>query len=114
MKPELLKNQPVLTDKAKERLNEIYGTLIYGATRQDLINKFKLDDRTIRDCINFIRKRYPVISSSAKAGYKLAINQEDLEDVHKTISETKSRIKELQASLKPLENFVETVITFEI
>lgn len=79
-------------------------------TRNELIIATGLSDRKVRNEINKLRKKKPVISNSKTKGYKLAkeikdINtkeeaKEELGQILYTINENKSRIKDMTESNK--------------
>jgi hypothetical protein len=85
-----------------------------NVTRQDMIlnvfgifvEKSKLsnnrEDRQIREAIETLqREGYPVISSSGKPGYRLAVDEADIEDY---IVELESRRKQLEEKIRCLRN----------
>lgn len=79
--------------------NQLLNLLPIGSdnpiSRAQLQKFLNIPDRKIRDEIREIRlKNIPVVSSSSKAGYYIADNQEEIEAF---IRENKSRIRELEA-----------------
>lgn len=63
------------------------------------------DERTARDVVAHLRKRYPIISTSDGRGYKLARKRSDLEEAEHALAEFSSRIEELEKNMKPLYKF---------
>lgn len=65
-----------------------------------------VDERTARDRVAKIAKKYPILSISTKKGYKRATCIEDLKLAKQTIAEHESRIKELRKRIRPLKKFI--------
>jgi len=105
MKYNALKNQE-LTETTRMRLNKIYSMLKTSTTKEEIMDSLDINERVSRDLISYIKKRFPVISNSQNKGYRIALNYQDLDDAKQTIAEAKSRIKDLQEGIKPLEDFV--------
>lgn len=100
--------EPALTQQMKDRLNEMYRLLKNGyCSKQYLMETFNLGERSIRQLIEIISHRYPVISSSSNnKGYKIATSDEDWEEVDNTARELSNRMQELEKRLKPLMRFI--------
>lgn len=103
--------KPELTEKQKERANDVYRYLkTYGvSTKQELCNfldwKYNSsNDRRIREILSILAKKVPIISLSNQKGYKLATIK-DMDDVIHQWKEFDSRIKEMEARRKPLIDF---------
>lgn len=104
---EQIKNQKKLTKLQKYRLNTIYRRLIVGqATKYELMQLIQADERTVRDCISYIKKFYPVISLSGQKGYRIATGKADLEDAKHMIASETSRANEIIDGLVEVKNFV--------
>lgn len=99
--------EPELTIQMRARLNDMYALLKTGyCTKQFLMEQFNLGERSIRQLIEIISHRYPVISSSSNnKGYKIATEDEDWDAVDNTARELSNRIDELEKRLKPLMKF---------
>lgn len=67
---------------------------------------FGIDNRSMRNAISNKAKELPIIANSKKSGYKIAQNIDDLEEAILTRNELRSRIKELEKRLAPLEDFI--------
>lgn len=65
------------------------------------------DERTVRDCISYIKKFFPVISLSGQKGYRIATSKADLEDAKHMIASETSRANEIIDGVVELKNFVE-------
>ena len=63
------------------------------------------DERTAREIVAHLRKKYPIISTSDGKGYKLARKRSDLEEAEHALAELSSRIEELEKNMKPLYKF---------
>lgn len=108
MTPELLKNEPVLTQKQKDELNMVARLLAKKwATKSEIQTMLGgCNERTARDYISTIAKKVPVISISDDKGYKRAMTKEDLELAIRSRDELRSRINQLKLRLEPLEKFI--------
>ncbi len=96
-----------LTKLQKFRLNTIYSRLIIGqVTKKELMQLIQADERTVRDCISYIKKFYPVISLSGEKGYRIAKSKEDLEDAKHMIASETSRANQIIDGVVELKNFV--------
>lgn len=69
------------------------------------------NDRKLRELISYMAKISPVISTSDKAGYKLALDNRDLEEVVHQLNEHKKRISEIETRYAPLEEFIRKFAT---
>lgn len=108
MEYEQIKNQKKLTKLQKDRLNTIYRRLVIGqATKNELMQLIQADERTVRDCISYIKKFFPVISLSGQKGYRIATSKADLEDAKHMIASETSRANEIIDGVVELKNFVE-------
>ncbi len=104
---EQIRKQKKLTNLQKNRLNTIYRRLIVGqATKDKLKQLIQADERTVRDCISYIKKFYPVISLSGDKGYRIAKSKEDLEDAKHMIASETSRANEIMDGIVEVKNFV--------
>ena len=104
---EQIRNQKKLTKLQRNRLNTIYRRLIIGqATKYELMQLIQADERTVRDCISYIKKFYPVISLSGQKGYRIATTKADLEDAKHMIASETSRANEIIDGITEVKRFV--------
>ena len=108
MKYVQLRNQRPMSELQKQRINAIYCRLSCGqATKEELMCLISVnDERTVRDCISQLKRRYPVISLSGEKGYRLALTAEDIEDAKHMIAAEESRAKEVLKGIVTLKKFV--------
>lgn len=102
--------KPEFTPLMRARLNKLYSLLKEGyQSKQYLCNLFGIGERQIRQMIEVISHRFPVISTSGtNAGYKIATSVEDLDEAIHTWREIDSRQEELDKRKQPLIRFVES------
>ena len=112
MRPKLLKEKP-MTEEEKRKLNEAARLLANWLEKRDIENHFKCSERQARDMVSTIAKKVPVIASSERKGYKRAMTVNDLELAKVAAAELGSRIKELFARKKPLDEFIKKYETEE-
>ena len=109
MEEKLISKTPIdmMTDQEKFELK-----LVAQCLAEEWIDKITLggvinaSERIVRDRISRVAKDYPIIFSSGKKGYKMALNEKDLPLVKQTIKELESRIFQLRKRIKPLKKFV--------
>lgn len=108
MSYEQIRNQKKLTKLQRNRLNTIYRRLIVGQATKDELKELihTKNERTVRDCISYIKKFYPVISLSGDKGYRIAKSKEDLEDAKHMIASETSRANEIMDGIVEVKNFV--------
>lgn len=108
MKPQLLKDEPVLSEAKKQQLNAVYRFMASNeiVKKSQLQKVFNLDERTVRDYIANIAKRVPVISLSSSNGYIIARQSKDLEKVFHARKELASRRFEIIQREKPQIEFI--------
>lgn len=104
-----MKTDKQLTADMQSKVNRLYG---YLYEKKDYCTKTQLmcfmqitSERAIREIMSVLAKKVPIISTSDKKGYKLAINESDLELVEHTWAEISSRVEELQKRIAPLAKF---------
>ena len=102
------------TKEAKENYKSPIIELLLSdepRTRQELMKILHTSDRQVRNVISTCKAHYPVISTSDKKGYRRAKDftklncidlQNEIDEVQHQINETRSRIKCLKKTLKPL------------
>lgn len=105
-----------LTRLMKERANAAYHYLQLRypqwATKEEIGEAIGVThERNVRDVLNTLRKKVPVLSNSATKGYRLALRLSDLEEVEHTWKEIDSRIQELEEVKEPLIRFYEKAKT---
>jgi hypothetical protein len=79
---------------------------IYGVIPSDLAND--KNDRKIREAIEHLREKWPIVSSSGGRGYKLT---EDLEEIKAYAAEAESRARHLQLDAQHAYNWPRKVRT---
>ena len=99
--------RPNLPSNMAEKCNQMYKMFRTGATytKEELSNAFGASERATREMISYIAKRRPIIATSDRRGYRLAIYTRDYEDCKHQYAELQSRIDELTARKQPLEQF---------
>jgi len=92
-RPKLLKRETIFTQKQKDLMNDIYRYIYQKdyATKEDIMAKFNLNERTARDYISTISKFRFIITSSGRKGYKAAKTKNDFNDVFTALMEFISR-----------------------
>lgn len=106
-----MKYKKPITENMKQKCNDFWR---YMKSKNDYVTKAELmshfnikNERTVRDVISTLASRAPIISTSDNKGYKLAINESDLELVEHTWAELSSRVEELQKRIEPLIKFTD-------
>lgn len=104
---ELKCEKPEFTEEMRAKLNKMYKLLkerFYS--KQELMDIFGLGERNIRQMVQNISHRFPVISTSGtNSGYKIATSESDLELVEHSWKELSSRIEEINKRIEPLIKF---------
>lgn len=104
-----MKFEKPITNMMKQReellLNAFKQTYGYLTKAEICVIIGSDDERTARDVVAHLRKRYPIISTSDGRGYKLARKRSDLEEAEHALAELSSRIEELEKNMKPLYKF---------
>ncbi len=104
-----MKYKKPITENMKQKCNDFWRYMKSKndyVTKSELMSHFNIKNvRTVRDVISYLASRVPIISTSDNKGYKLAINESDLELVKHTWAELSSRIEELQKRIEPLIKF---------
>lgn len=95
-------NMKYKTELLLNAFKQTYGYLTKSQICEIIGSK---DERTARDVVAHLRKRYPIISTSDGKGYKLARKRSDLEEAEHALAEFSSRIEELEKNMKPLYKF---------
>lgn len=94
----------------------ILEELTAETTKQEISEKFKITQRTVRATISELAFDKPIIAHSGKKGYRLARDyntlpndEKDLEraEVKRTLNELNSRIRQLTKRTKPLIQYLE-------
>jgi len=96
-----------MTERSKELGNAIYHKLCAKlCLKEDLIEEFGIDERTVRDIISEIAKRRAIITPDK--GYKVPqFNAQDgLEVIHE-IRDLESRAKKILERRNPLWDYIE-------
>lgn len=103
--------KPETSPKIRERCKELYGMLRSRSvfTKEQIASHFNTSERSAREMISEIAHYQPVIATSDKRGYRLAMTKEDYEDARHQWAELDSRIAELEARKKPLIRFCDKV-----
>lgn len=90
-------NSPGLNVTRQDMILNVFGVFV---EKSRLANS--KEDRQIREAIEALqRDGYPVISSSGKPGYRLAVDDQDIEEY---IIELESRRKQLEEKIRCLRN----------
>lgn len=97
-----------LTDENRAKLNSLVRLLRNGnVTKQQVMDIFKVSERTARDMLSEIAKRAPLISVSDTSGYRIAVQPSDIGDAMHAYNENKKRAEEILKRNAPLEKFIE-------
>lgn len=97
-----------MTDKNREMLNSLVRILRQTSmTKQEVMSRFDVPERTARDMISEIAKRVPVIALSDSKGYRIAVTEDDIEDAKHAFFENRKRSGEIEKRNKPLIDFLE-------
>ena len=104
------------TDNFAARANAIWNYLKGKdyCSKDELVAVFKINERIVRDCINFLRnKGYMICSISSKKGYKAMscrnFTDEDLDDVKNMLYEVEHRQIELESMKRCCEIYFKNV-----
>jgi len=92
--------------KNNDKLKEILKT---RHIKKDLMIVLGVDERTVRAIISDLAVNEPIIATSNRAGYKLAVDINDADGVDHELKDLDSRIRRLEARKKPLMAFNERV-----
>lgn len=112
---ELKMNEKPVTDNQKEISNKIY-TYLYKqhrfCTKQEICEFLGWEyntsnDRKVRDTINLIKKRRPIVATPDRVGYFAPIDKADLEEVVHQWKYIDKIIADLEETKKPLIKFYE-------
>lgn len=104
-----------MTENQKKVANSIYK---YLATERRFVCKSEICDflgwaytetneRKIRDTINLIKKKRPIVATPDSKGYFAPLKAEDLEFIKKQLNYINSVIQDLEETKKPLIEFYE-------
>ena len=104
-----------ITENQKQLANIIYKFLYHQrrfVTKQELCAELgweynSTNDRKIRDTINIIKKRKPIVATPDRKGYFAPICAVDLEEVRHQWKYIDSIIADLEETKKPLIDFCE-------
>lgn len=107
--------KPEVSEKDKQRTNELYTYMKLtgrACTKEELCRVIgweynKTNDRRIRDLINLIKKRRPIIATPDQRGYKVATGKDDLEAVVHQWRYIDKIQADLEATKEPLIAFYE-------
>lgn len=110
--------KPEVSEKDKKRTNELYTYMkLTGrpCTKEELCRVIgweynKTNDRRIRDLINLIKKRKPIIATPDQKGYKVATSKDDLEAVIHQWKYIDKIQADLEATKEPLKRFYENMM----
>lgn len=110
-----MKIEKPLTENQKELASKIYKYLHHQhrfITKEEICEMLgweynSSNDRKIRDTINVIKKRKPIVATPDRKGYFAPIQKEDLEEVIHQWKYIDSIIEDLQETKKPLILFYE-------
>lgn len=110
-----MKIEKPITENQKELANKIYKYLHHQhrfITKEEIYNMLgweynSSNDRKIRDTINIIKKRKPIVATPDRKGYFAATNKSDLEEVIHQWKYIDSIIEDLKETKKPLIEFYE-------
>lgn len=104
-----------MTENQKQVANSIYK---YLATERRFVCKAEIcnflgwaytetNDRKIRDTINLIKKKRPIVATPDSKGYFAPLKAEDLGFINKQLNYINSVIQDLEETKKPLIEFYE-------
>ena len=107
--------KPEVSELDKKRTQELYTYMkLVGrpCTKEELCRVIgweynKTNDRRIRELINRIKKRRPIIATPDQRGYKVATDREDLEEVVHQWRYIDKVQADLEETKGPLMKFVE-------
>lgn len=110
-----MKIEKPITENQKQLANSIYKFLYHQrrfVTKQELCAELgweynSTNDRKIRDTINIIKKRKPIVATPDRKGYFAPICAVDLEEVKHQWKYIDSIIADLMETKKPLIEFCE-------
>ena len=94
-----------ITENMKKKCKIIYDYMKEKqtyCTKQELMDLLDTGERQVRDVISTLSQHKPIIATSDRKGYKLAMFVSDLDEVEHTMDEIQSRIEELQKKITPL------------
>lgn len=108
-------NEKPVTENQKELANKIYSYLYKQhrfCTKEEICNSVGIEynssnDRKIRDTINLIKKRRPIVATPDRVGYFAPINKQDMEEVIHQWNYIDKIITDLEETKKPLIKFYE-------
>lgn len=104
-----------ITENQKQLANKIYKYLYHEhrfVTKEEICIMLgweytSSNDRKIRDTINVIKKRKPIVATPDRKGYFAPIQKEDLEEIIHQWKYIDSIIEDLEETKKPLIDFYE-------
>lgn len=110
-----MKNEKPTTEKQKDIANEIYRILLLARkfmSKEDICAKLGWEynltnDRKVRDTINLIKKRKPIVATPDKKGYFAPILRGDLDEIVHQWQYVDKVIADLEETKKPLIKFYE-------
>lgn len=105
-----------MKEKKKEIKQNLILRLLTGETitRDKFVDDYGISDSLGRKIMQEIADRYPVISFSIAKGYRLALNDDDIEDVAHALNELDSRIFELENRKQKLLKFAANYDIFKL
>lgn len=110
-----MKNEKPTTEKQKDIANEIYRILLLARkfmSKEDICAKLgweynTTNDRKVRDTINLIKKRKPIVATPDRKGYFAPILRGDLDEIVHQWQYVDKIIADLEETKKPLIKFYE-------
>jgi hypothetical protein len=100
--------KPKMCEEVRRRLNELVPLLKQKRlTKPQIMEMYNCNERTAREMISIIAKKFPVVATSDKEGYKIATTAADKKEVEHTWAELSSRNEEIKARIEPLISFRE-------
>lgn len=75
-------------------------------TKKAITLCFGVSERDARRMLSAIAKAYPLIATSDKAGYRIAANAQDLDEVRHAYNENRKRAAEILKRNRALEKFL--------
>ena len=106
-------NEKPITENQKEIANKIYAFLREchrNVTKEEICAHLgweynSSNDRKVRDTINLIKKRRPIVATPDQKGYFACVNKNDLERCVHQWNYIDGIIKDLEETKKPLIAF---------
>lgn len=75
-------------------------------TREELCSLLHTNDRQVRNEIMYLRRTYPIISTSGRKGYKIATSNEDLQLAKQSMKELRNKALTTLKGYKQIKNFI--------